>query len=68
MYQPWSQGPSASMLALVEAHGDPALLAGAVRQAIREIDPALPLPRSITLTELLSNTLRSPRSRTTTAR
>jgi putative ABC transport system permease protein len=41
LYSPLDQGPSPTGALLVRTAGDPARLAGSVRAAIREIDPAL---------------------------
>ena len=43
VYVPFTQEPAPATEALVETAGDPAALAGAVRAAIREIDPGLPV-------------------------
>ncbi len=64
MYQPWSQGPSSSLSAVLAVDGDPTGLAPAVRKAIRDIDPGLPLPQALTLEDLASQSLHVSRSRT----
>ena len=42
MYVPYKQDAFSNMWVVARTQGDPALLTGAARQAVREIDPALP--------------------------
>jgi putative ABC transport system permease protein len=42
MYIPYPREPFSGMVLMVRTHGDPAQFAGTARQAVREIDPALP--------------------------
>jgi putative ABC transport system permease protein len=46
---------------VVRAHGDPAALLGAVRQAVRTVDPTLPLAEVTTLEARLSGLAAQPR-------
>lgn len=43
VYVPYAQDAQSFGLLLVEAHGDPAAIVGAVKRRIAEIDPALPV-------------------------
>jgi len=46
---------------VVRAEGDPSLLAGAVRAAVREIDPALPIFGMQTMSDTVADSLARPR-------
>ena len=52
-YQPYWQAPASSMVLVLRADGDPALLAGPLRAAVRAQDPDLPLSRVAVLDDLL---------------
>ena len=53
VYRPYDQAPRSSMMMAVQAAGDPAALASAVRGAVSAVDPEQPLFRVITLQELM---------------
>lgn len=63
MIQPWSQGSPAAFAALVRFDGHPLEHAAAVRQRIRQLDPALPLPSAALLEDLVARSVVGPRSR-----
>jgi putative ABC transport system permease protein len=63
MIQPWSQGPAARFAALVRAGRRPLDSAPAVRRALRELDPDLPLPAAARLDEIVARSVAGPRSR-----
>ncbi len=48
VYLPFSQNPSASMVIYVETYGDPAEMAPQLRNAVRSLDPNLPIFNSRT--------------------
>ena len=60
-YQPYSQSSFSFMAVVVRAHGDPASLAGPVREAVTAIDPAQPVSRVMTMGAHLRNSLAEPR-------
>lgn len=60
-YQPYSQSSFSFMAVLVRTHGDPAMLAGPVRQAILDLDPSQPISRLMTMEEHLRDSLAQPR-------
>lgn len=63
--RPWSQGSPAALAALVAFDtGSPIDHAGALRAALRHIDPALPLPPAVSLQQVAAGELAGPRSRT----
>ena len=53
LYVPFQQHPHGGMTIVVRAHGDPALLARAVKDEIYAVDPTQPLNDLVTLPELL---------------
>jgi predicted permease len=59
MYRPWLQTPGAinSMIFEVRTTGDPKAFVGAIRQAVREIEPNLPLNNIKTQIEQADETL-----------
>jgi putative ABC transport system permease protein len=52
-YQPHWQAPASSMVLVLRGDGDPALLAGPLRAAVRALDPDLPLSGVAVLDDLL---------------
>ena len=57
MYIPFRQEVFSSMSIVVRTDGDPAQLAGASRQAVREIDSGLPAYQMAPLTEIVSESV-----------
>jgi putative ABC transport system permease protein len=57
MYVPFRQDVFSGMWVLARTDGDPAQLAGIVRQAVREIDPGLPVSRMRPLSEVVSESM-----------
>jgi putative ABC transport system permease protein len=58
----WNDGgPVRGMTLVVRTPGEPAALAGAVRQAVAELDPALPLAGFRTMEQVVSESLARPR-------
>ena len=53
--------PIRAMTIVVKTAGDPAALAGAVRQSVRSLDPGLPVADVRTMGEVVSATLSTPR-------
>jgi putative ABC transport system permease protein len=66
-YLPYRQVPQPAMMLLVRTGGDPLALAGAAREAVRALDPALPLAELGTLDGLLSARLAQRRLTTVLA-
>jgi putative ABC transport system permease protein len=66
VYTPFSQGSEgqATMDLVVRGTGDPALLAPAVRSAIREVDPDVPASQVRTMADRLSAAVATPRLQT----
>ena len=56
VYVPYRSNPSASMVLLTRAAGDPAALTPALREQLRQLDPELPLVDVRTLTSLVDGT------------
>ncbi|HEX2139627.1 MAG TPA: ABC transporter permease [Woeseiaceae bacterium] len=54
-------GPVRGMTLVVRTPGEPTALAGAVRQAVADIDPALPLGEFRTMDQVVSESLARPR-------
>jgi ABC-type antimicrobial peptide transport system permease subunit len=48
-YRPHTQQPARTLYVTIRASGDPAALGGAVREAVRAIDPDLPISRMKTM-------------------
>ena len=61
LYLPASQAPIPNGSILVRTNGDPALLAGAVRRAVREVDPTVLLHAIEPLSVTLAQTTAQPR-------
>ncbi|MEA2562154.1 MAG: putative transport system permease protein [Acidobacteriota bacterium] len=57
VYLPHSQRPRRGVALVVRTVSDPALLAGAVRGAIREMDPSQPITEIATLEQILSESV-----------
>jgi predicted permease len=66
-YRPYTQfhrsrgGPTRDMALVVKTDGDPLALAGAVREAVRRIDPAVPVARVRTLASIVTGSIAAPR-------
>jgi putative ABC transport system permease protein len=65
MYTPFSQNPLPSLLVVIRTRGDPGRLTGALRAAIRRIDPDQAVDVVKTLTDVVDTTLAAPRIATT---
>jgi len=63
MYRPWRQTPGAinSMIFEVRTTGDPKTFVGAIRQAVREVEPNLPINNIKTQVEQADETLATER-------
>jgi putative ABC transport system permease protein len=62
MYVPEEQFTDSFLVALVQSSGaDPSVLAGAVRAAIRELDPKVPVTRVAAVPDLVAGAAASPR-------
>jgi predicted permease len=57
LYYPVLQYYTPAMTLAVRTSGDPQTVLPAVRQVIREMDPAMPLPAALTMTEVLRDNL-----------
>ena len=57
IFQSYSAHPEPYVKLVVRATGDPAALARAVRAAVRELDPGLPLDKLSTMRELMSESV-----------
>ena len=57
MYAPFKTDPFGTMAVVVRAAGDPAQLTGAARQAVREIDSALPAYAILPLSQVVSDSV-----------
>jgi predicted permease len=56
MYMPYFQNPAgAGVTAILRTAGDPGSLAGALRGALREVDPEIPVYQARTLPEIVSD-------------
>jgi putative ABC transport system permease protein len=66
LYQPWSQGDTLNMAAVVAFRGEGSAGAGAVelRRTLRGLDPNLPVAPPVAFSDLLGQNLQAPRSRT----
>jgi putative ABC transport system permease protein len=58
---PYWQFPEPGMNVLLKTAGDPALLAGAVKQAVASIDPNVPVQAVTTLDEIVGQSIEQPR-------
>lgn len=63
MFLPYDQTPMAGMTLVIKTAGNPANVAGAVRQAIRSIDKNLPVPEMRPLDEGRASAVAEPRFR-----
>jgi putative ABC transport system permease protein len=59
------RGPQRTLNMLVRTAGDPLALVGAVRQALREVDPDIPMSQVATMSARYSDAIAQPRFRTT---
>ena len=64
VYVPFAQRPHSSMALAVRGEGDPVALAGAVRAAVREVDPGEPVYSVMTMRERLDQSLAPQRFNT----
>jgi putative ABC transport system permease protein len=55
VYLPFEQSPVFAAVLVVRAEGDPAALSGPMREALREVDPELPMYAVRTLEEIVSD-------------
>lgn len=62
LYVPMAQSYGSEATLHVRTGGDPAVVAGAVRQAIQELDPNLPLVNLRTVSRVLDDALWAPRT------
>ncbi len=53
VYLPWRLTSPATLAIIVRAHGDPAALTPAIREAVRQMDPFLPVYRAATMADAL---------------
>jgi len=65
MYYPQRQFPFRSMHIVARGTASPEIVTGLVRDAVRRLDPALPLSRVMTLERLIGDTIARPRLLTT---
>ena len=61
LYVPQAQNPSASVTFVIRTDGDPARLAGPVREAIRRIDPEQPVFNVRTLEDMVAGSVAAQR-------
>ena len=61
MYLPYWQFPERGINIVLKAHGDPGLLSGPLRQAVREIDPDLPVAGLQTMGEAVGDSISQSR-------
>jgi predicted permease len=61
MYRPNAQQPYRTLALVVRAHGDPAALAPAARQALRAFDKDLPVSEMFTMREVVRRRMFQPR-------
>jgi putative ABC transport system permease protein len=57
VYYPHAQGPDGGMQIIVRSSGSPASIAGSVREAMKRLDPDLPVTELRPLTELVAGSL-----------
>jgi predicted permease len=66
-YRPYTQfhrsrgGPTRDMALLVKTTGDPLELAGPIREAVRRLDPTVPIARVRTLESVVTGSIAAPR-------
>ncbi len=65
IYRPLAQFPYAAMTLVVRGSGDPASYTASLREAVRSIDPGIPLAEVHTMDELVSQSLGRTRLSTT---
>ena len=65
MYVPFVQDPWWASYVAIRAAGDPGRLAGALREEVRALDPALPLEGVQPMTQIVAESVAQPRFRTT---
>jgi putative ABC transport system permease protein len=65
MYVPFVQDPWWASYVAIRAAGDPGRLAGALREEVRALDPALPLEGVQPMTQIVADSVAQPRFRTT---
>jgi len=58
---PYWQFPEPGMNILLKAAGDPALLAGPLKQAVASLDPTIPVQGITTLSEIVGESIEQPR-------
>ena len=61
MYVPFRQFGSRQAVVVLRTAGDPTLAAGALRAAMKQIDPSLPLANVVTMRTLLEQSVAQPR-------
>jgi predicted permease len=64
MYMVFAQVPRSSLDVVLKTHVEPDLVAAAVREAIAELDPTLPIPNVRELEKMISRSVAVPRFRT----
>ena len=64
IYFPFDQSPDNGFMVVVRTHDDPAALTSAVRDAVRRIDPELPVFNIKTMTERMSEVVQPRRTST----
>ena len=65
MYVPFDQDPWWAAYLALRAHGDPVALTAAVRRAVADLDPSLPISDIEPMSQFVSDSVREPRFRTT---
>ena len=63
-YEPALQGWRIGYIAMIKTSGEAAPLRGAVTNALRDIDPAIPVPTVVTLASQIASSVAIPRFRT----
>jgi putative ABC transport system permease protein len=61
VYIPYWQMPEPGMNIVLKAAADPARLAGPLRQAVREVDPDLPVSTLMPMSQIVSDSIDEPR-------
>ncbi len=64
MYLPYAQGPRSNIDVILKTYSDPDLVAAAIREAVVELDPTVPIPNIRELDGLISSSVAAPRFRT----
>ena len=65
MYVPFDQDPWWAAYLAIRAHGDPVALTAAVRRAVSDLDPSMPVSDIEPMSQVVSDSVREPRFRTT---